>query len=233
MAHLSTLPPELLEQIFNHLPLPARTALKVTCRRMYSLTPPLRLSKAGLVRCAQRAITSYLAFDHYRRLCPICKQWYPNHMFADEEASTPTVDEERRITDTLLQQGFDDAGGPGMVEPPPGACIWHKASLYRIIDGATPALMPFFIPSLALKDGLRGEHMCKWISTVQEMCYHCGAVRWREKKFHCRCETCGVRRVRCYTRFVMKQSEVDRFCFFTREREIWVREWKGKCFLLY
>ena len=66
-----------------------------------------------------------------------------------------------------------------------------------------------------------------WYAADEAMCYHCGAVRrWRE--CGCDCETCGSRSVRTYTRVVRTRSDVDRFVFFVRDGETWVREWRGK-----
>lgn len=225
MANILSLPPELLMGISDHLSLAAQAAFKLTCRQIYHSTLSInvnKLRKSSVDPCTQLAINSYLTFDHHRSRCLLCKQWYPTSMFADA-SSSPTPSEEARQAEAILRRGSDDLGGPGMIESPPGACPWHKARLYRVIDCAHPTFMTVFAQIPALKN-FSGSY--KWISTMEKLCYHCGTVKgWG--KCECDCETCGARSVRSFTRLVRCQSDVERFVFWKRGDEILVREWRG------
>jgi len=227
-----SLPPELLLEIISHLPLAARTALKVSNRTLYARTPALALDKAprsSLTPCARLAIAAHLAFDARCTRCPLCKHWYPRELFraapnpstdtaADAEAGPHAAagtdahadaDSARR----LLRRRCDSFGGPGAVAGPPGACGWHRGQVVRVVQARWG--------DAAARNAAEG-----WSSAVEQMCYHCGAVRgWRACA--CDCETCGVRSVRTYTRVGRAQGELGRFVFFVRDGELWVREWRG------
>jgi len=55
--------------------------------------------------------------------------------------------------------------------------------------------------------------MNEWVSRKREMCMHCGVVRgWAA--CDCRCDSCGVRTVRTYTRYLNNNTECRRFLFW-------------------
>lgn len=223
MPSILSLPPELLTEISAHLPLASQAALKLACRATYHNTLPLQLGKCAADPCARLAIAAYLAFDPTRRRCPLCKHWYPASMFASALAPPPTTPERlRRDTDALLRRRSDALGGPGMLDGPPGACAWDRARVCRVVDCAHPGFMRVFA---RVAGGRKGSY--RWVGAVEEMCYHCGTIRgWG--RCECGCETCGVRRVRTFTRLVRSQGDVERFVFFKKGGEMWVREWKGR-----
>jgi hypothetical protein len=223
MTTLLNLPPELLWNISEFLPPSARAAFKLTCRRIYVDTPSLDLNKSAVDNCTYQAINGFLEFNKDRRQCILCKRWYPNCLFSDG-SSKPNLEDERRQTDFVLRHGVDSLGGPGMINSPPGCCGWHKSSLYRVIDASDANFVAIFA-SIPAAQTLNGSY--KWTSKKEIMCFHCGKVKgWT--KCNCDCESCGESVVRTYTRLVQHQSDLGRFVFFRRDKDTWVREWRGR-----
>jgi hypothetical protein len=90
---------------------------------------------------------------------------------------------------------FPDIGPrPGVVELPQRFCAWHVGRLAKIIHTEK-----------------KGRN--KWVSCMREMCMHCGTVRgWGE--CNCRCNSCGLRSVRTYIRYLNNNVECRRFLFW-------------------
>jgi len=222
MTTLLNLPPELLWEISKFLTLSARAAFKLTCRRIYTGTPTLLLVKSAVDKCTYQAISGFLEFNKDQRRCRLCKRWYPNSLFSDSSPKSNPEDG-RLLTDFILRHGVDSLGGPGMINSPSGCCGWHKGSLQRVIDSSHADFMKVF-GSIPATRTFGGSY--KWTSKTETMCFHCGKVKaWTN--CNCDCESCGGSVVRTYTRLVRHQSDLEKFVFFRKDGETWVREWRG------
>jgi hypothetical protein len=185
---LINLPPELILDISDHLPVDAIVALQLTHRKFKKILPvPPRLKNTTLSDCALLAIRAYLLPtnpkpSHLR--CILCKAVYPLTMF--RSSSNPAFTPNSSVADAHHQTE--------VVELPPRMCSWHVGRLARIIHTESS-----------------GKN--EWVSHMDVMCMHCGAVqRW--EKCDCRCDSCSTRSVRTYTRYLNNERECRRFLFW-------------------
>ncbi len=237
---LLSLPPELLLHIAHYLPPAATVALHLTNAYLHLLIRP-RFERADLDDCAVLAIRSHFEHDDSdsdsdrqpllkspskinntntskkhdrRRRCRLCKSLYPAKLFSPHCA------------------------WPG--ELPARFCAWHASRLARVVAAADCDRQNGQVKDKAkdkVKDKSQGSKGGKlenrWVSRMEAMCMHCGSVQaWGGCR--CECESCGVREVRTYTRFLDNERECKTFAFFRKEGgELWVREscWSNGLFI--
>jgi len=181
---LTSLPPELLLEICDHLPVDGLLALKLTSSNFNNALPHSpRARNTTLSDCARLAIRTYLASPHPKpshMRCILCKAVYPLEFF--NPATSPAH--------SMLTQS---AGQPEVVALPDRMCAWHVGRLANIVHTGP--------------DG-RNE----WTSQMDRMCMHCGAIQSVEK-CDCNCDSCSFRTVRTYTRFMSNSTEYKNFTF--------------------
>lgn len=185
--YLLQLPPELLLELSDFLPLDGILALKLTHSILNNTLPVLpRLRNRTLDPCAQYAIERYRAPPHERRhqrRCNLCKKIYPISQFSS--SSSPAC---------LPLAFYQDGPRPEVVELPNSFCAWHVGRLARVVR---------------TDPGGRNE----WVSDMRRMCMHKGCIDgWDECR--CGCSSCGYKMVRTYTRFVNNQTECKKFQFW-------------------
>lgn len=184
---LLSLPPELIYEIADHLPPDAILALKLTHPKLNeTLDLANRTKGAKFSSCARLAIRTYLSkrvLKPSHMRCILCKAVYPVALFSS--SSSPAC---------VPLSFVDDDPQLDVIELPQRFCAWHVGRLAKIIHTE--------------KDG-RNE----WVSSIREMCMHCGTVKgWGDCK--CNCDSCGSRRVRTYTRYLNNKIECKRFLFW-------------------
>lgn len=207
---LLDLPPELILEIADHLSPDAILALKFSHRILnYSLPLASRFRNRTLSRCARLAVLSYLS------------------------KPTPNPTHLRCVLCKAIYplQSFQSSSSPAcapwspaagveqteVVELPQRLCAWHVGRLARIVH---------------TEPGGRNQ----WVSSSEEMCMHCGAIQsWA--KCDCTCDSCSVRAVTAYTRYLNNKTECKKFVFCrkavsnsvlsphgTRSTDLFVRE---------
>jgi hypothetical protein len=186
-SSLVTLPPELILDISGHLPMDAIVALQLTHRKLHEILPtPPRLKESSLSQCARLAIRTYLSPPDQRPSHARCVLCKTVYPISMfESSSSPAC-----LSASFVEAALDT----DVVELPQRMCSWHVSRLARIIPTAP--------------DG-RNE----WTSRMEDMCIHCGAIqRW--EKCGCRCDSCHLRPVRAYTRYLNNARECRRFLFW-------------------
>lgn len=184
---LLSLPPELILEIADYLPLDGILALKLTHRILtYSLPMAPRLRNQTLSQCTRLALRNYLAKPvpnptHLR--CILCKAVYPLKTF--QSSSSPAC--------VSVSSEFD-VEDADVVKLPQRLCAWHVGRLARIVHTEP--------------DG-RNE----WVDSSEEMCMHCGAIQsWA--RCDCQCDSCSVRAVTAFTRYLNNNTECRKFVFY-------------------
>ncbi|KAL5413686.1 hypothetical protein PMIN03_003574 [Paraphaeosphaeria minitans] len=124
--YLLLLPPELLFELSNFLPLDGILALKLTHSVLNNTLPAIpHLRNRTLDRCAQFAMERYRTSPHgdrQQRRCILCKKNYPTSQFFS--SSSPAC----------LPLAFDhDGPRPEVVELPDSFCAWHVGRLARVV----------------------------------------------------------------------------------------------------
>jgi hypothetical protein len=184
---LLSLPPELILEVADYLPLDGTVALKLS-HRILNCTLPLasRLRNQTPSHCARLAVRSYLAKPSQTHLrCVLCKAVYPLKSF--QSSSSPTC------RSSSPETNVEDIE---VVKLPPRLCAWHIGRLVRIVR---------------TKPGGRNE----WVENREEMCMHCGAIQaWA--KCDCKCDSCGFRDVTVYTRFLNNDVECKWYVFYRK-----------------
>ncbi|OAF99299.1 uncharacterized protein CC84DRAFT_1049726, partial [Paraphaeosphaeria sporulosa] len=112
------LPPELLLELSDFLPVDGILALKLTHSILNNTLPAIpRLRNRTLDRCARFAIERHRTLpdeDRQQRRCMLCKKTYPKSQFSS--SSSPAC----------LSLAFDQDGPrPEVVELPDSFCAWH------------------------------------------------------------------------------------------------------------
>ncbi|KAF9737222.1 hypothetical protein PMIN01_05001 [Paraphaeosphaeria minitans] len=185
--YLLLLPPELLFELSNFLPLDGILALKLTHSVLNNTLPAIpHLRNRTLDRCAQFAMERYRTSPHgdrQQRRCILCKKNYPTSQFFS--SSSPAC----------LPLAFDhDGPRPEVVELPDSFCAWHVGRLARVV-----------------RTDPGGSN--EWVSDVRRMCMHDGCIDgWHE--CNCGCSSCGHKMVRTYTRFLNNETECKNFHFW-------------------
>lgn len=183
---LLSLPPELIYEIADHLPPDAILALKFThpiLNDTLLLAP--RLKNTALSSCARLAIRAHLSKPVTNPSHMRCILCKAVYPLAIFSSSSSPACVPLPLT--------NDGPPPEVVELPQRFCAWHVGRLAKIIH---------------TERGGRNE----WVSAIREMCMHCGSVRgWGE--CNCRCDSCGCRSVRTYTRYLNNSMECRRFLF--------------------
>jgi hypothetical protein len=189
-ASLVTLPPELILNISDHLPADAIVALQLTHVKFYETLPiPRRLKGTSLSKCAHLAIRTYLS-PPSRRLSHL------RCIFC--KAVYPVNMFRSSSSPACVPLSFVEvAPQTDVVELPQRMCSWHVSRLARIIH---------------TEPGGRNE----WTSHMEDICIHCGAIQHWEK-CGCRCDSCHIRPVRTYTRYLNNARECRRFWFWLDE----------------
>lgn len=205
---LTCLPPELILEISDYLPLDGILALKLTDPSFNNVLPLApRARNSTLSDCARLAIRTYLASplpepSHMR--CILCKAVYPIETFLPSSSPAYSM--------------FAQSAGQSRTGVLPGRiCAWHVGSLARIV-----------------RTGPRGRN--EWSSHMDRMCMHCGAIQ-RLEKCDCHCDSCSFRTLRTYTRFLNNDAECRSFAFWqpatdseamdqlkSPSKELWVKE---------
>jgi hypothetical protein len=203
-ASFMSLPPELILDIRDHLPLDAILALKLTHPRLNKTLAlnPTR-GQAPLSDCARLAVRTYLSPSTPKpsqHRCILCKANYPTNMF--NSSNSPAC---------LPVTAANNAQQIEIIELPPRVCCWHVGRLARIVQ---------------TEAGGRNE----WVSQMDKMCMHCGEIRQRAK-CNCKCESCSFRTVSTYIRYLNNRNECRRFLFWRdtpkpneSKGKLWVRE---------
>lgn len=183
----TTLPPELIYEIADYLPPDCILALKLTHPILNATLPLTRwINRTPPSKCARLSIRTYLSKPVPRPShirCILCKNVYPAAIFSS--SSSPAC---------LPVSVTNGLPHPEVIDLPQRFCSWHVGRLTKIIHTGS---------------GGRNE----WISTMKDMCMHCGSVRgWSDCS--CQCGSCGIRSVRVYTRYLNNKVECKRFWFW-------------------
>lgn len=138
-------------------------------------------------------------------------------------------------------------GEPGwdVIELPQRVCCWHVGRLTRMVKvEQQDAEMKDVANDNGTENGMNSSS-CRamsqshraasgrsnkspplraWVSRVEQMCTHCGAIQaWRPCR--CRCQGCGLRAARTYTRYEEPGWSCAGFVFWRDDRgTLWVRE---------
>ncbi|KAF2434389.1 hypothetical protein EJ08DRAFT_693429 [Tothia fuscella] len=235
-SSLLSLPTELLIEISTLLPLPALLAFKISTRRLYLDLPHIKPTRAELDRldtCAKKALFTHLQFDHVRKSCAQCKQWYPNHLFGTTSNVSPN--QLAATPDKVLKEGHSFLGGPGMVDLPDDVCAWHQGDLVNVYAfGASIFDIAWHGGRYSYTDAASGslaEYILRnpgWYSVRDKWCMHCNSfafdTTWSGSS-HC-CDTCGVRNVTTYHRSVGEEEmHPSRYVVWKDDGgKMWVRE---------
>jgi hypothetical protein len=184
---LVNLPPELIYDISDYLPPDGVLALKLT-HRNFNITLPLapRLKNTALSDCARLAIRYYLS--------PLNPK--PSHLRCILcKAVYPINLFKSSSSPACVPTSFtEDVQQADVVELPQRLCSWHVSRLARVVHTGP---------------GGRNE----WTSHMDNMCMHCGAIQsWA--KCDCGCDSCAIRPVRTYTRYLNNPLECRRFLFW-------------------
>ncbi len=184
---LLSLPPELILEIADYLSTDSILALKFSHRILnYSLPLTSRLRNQTLSHCARLAVHSYL-------VKPTPK---PTHLRCILcKAVYPLKSFQSSSSPTCAPLPFTaDEQEAEVMELPQRLCAWHIGRLVRIIH---------------TEPGGRNE----WVDSSEEMCMHCGAVQtWA--KCDCQCDSCSVRAVTAYTRYLNNKIECQKYVFY-------------------
>lgn len=184
---LLSLPPELILEIADYLPPDGVLALKFSHRVLcYSLPLVPRSKRRTLSRCAALAIRSYLCQPNPR----------PTHLRCILcKAVYPLKSFQSSSSPACAPISFAaDVEEAEVVELPQRLCAWHVGRLARIVH---------------TEPGGRNE----WIGSSEEMCMHCGAIQsWT--KCDCTCDSCSIRTVTAYTRYLNNNTECRKFVFY-------------------
>lgn len=180
------LPPELILDISDHLPPDAILALKFA-HSTFNNTLPLapRLRNITLTDCARLAIRTYLSNPDTSPSRTRCILCKSVYPNALFKASSSSA---------CLPLSPVTSSRIDIVELPHRFCSWHVGRLAKVVN-----------------TGLGGRN--EWVSHKRDMCMHCGAIQgWAD--CNCDCNSCGVRRVRTYTRYLNNAKECRRFWFW-------------------
>lgn len=186
---LLSLPPELILEIADYLPPDGILALKFTHRVLnYSLPLAPRLKNRTLSHCARLAVRSYLAKPTSN----------PTHLRCVLcKAVYPLKSFQSSSSPACAPVSFAaDVAQTEVVQLPQRVCAWHVGRLTRIVR---------------TEPGGRNE----WIDSSEEMCMHCGAIQSWEK-CDCKCDSCSVRAVTAYTRYLNNKIECKKFVFYRK-----------------
>lgn len=176
---LRRLPPELILEIADYLPLDGRLALSYTHSQFEKTLFIPRESKKRKIKnsnCARLAIRTYqsppnASYSHTR--CIRCKQSYPTSMFfsgGSPSCITPPSSQDQEV-----------------IPLPERFCCWCVGS---------------FVRHVRTEVGGKNE----WVAENNTMCMHCGAVKeWKQCK--CNCDTCWNKPVITYTRYLNNDEE--------------------------
>jgi hypothetical protein len=185
-ASLLSLPPELIFAVGDFLPLDGILALKLTHRKFNEtllLTP--RLKSKPISDCARLAIRTYLSRPNPKPSHIRCILCKAVYPISSFKSSSSPA-----CMPISLGEGSQDVE---VVELPQRLCSWHVSELARVIR---------------TQPGGRNE----WTSPINDMCMHCGAIqRWKD--CDCSCDSCAIRPVRTYTRYLSNEKECRRFQF--------------------
>ncbi|KAJ4986097.1 hypothetical protein SVAN01_08361 [Stagonosporopsis vannaccii] len=186
---LLNLPPELILEIAEYLPADGILALKFTHRVLnYSLPLTPLLQKRTLSRCARLAVRGYLAKPTLNPTHQRCLLCKAVYPLKNFISSSSPA-----CAPLSLANGVEQTE---VVQLPQRLCAWHVGRLTRIVH---------------TEPGGRNE----WVGSSEEMCMHCGAVQsWA--KCDCRCDSCPVRAVIAYTRYLDNNTECRTFIFYRK-----------------
>lgn len=186
---LLDLPPELILEIVDYLPADGILALKLTHRVLDSLLPLASLlRKQTLSRCARLAVRGLLAKPTPNPTHLRCLLCKTVYPVKTFSSSSSPACAPLPAAAAVKQTEI--------IELPQRVCAWHVGRLVRIVR---------------TDPGGRNE----WVDKLEEMCMHCGAVQsWA--KCGCTCNSCSVRTVTTYTRYLNNRSECRTFVFYRK-----------------
>lgn len=199
---LLSLPPELILELGVFLPPDGILALKLTHPYLNEILPFLPPPKdTPFSECARIAVRYYLSPPDPE----------PSHLWCILCKAIYPIDLFKSSSSpACVSDPLEDASQVDVVELPQRLCSWHVGRLAHVIH---------------TEPGGRNE----WISHMNDMCMHCGAVQsWGKCK--CDCSSCGIRAVRTYTRYLNNDRECRRFVFWRAgvgggvERRLMARE---------
>jgi hypothetical protein len=184
---LTSLPPELILEFSDLLAPDAILALKLTHRKFNETLPFLpHLKHESFSKCAHLAIRTYLT-----RPSP-----NPSHhrCILCKKVYPASLFRSASSPACVPVSWEENVHQTDVVELPQRLCSWHVGRLARIIHTGP---------------GGRNE----WTSHMGEMCMHCGAIQgWG--RCDCNCDSCAIRLVRTYTRYLNNENECRRFLFW-------------------
>ncbi|KAH3944781.1 hypothetical protein HBI56_150320 [Parastagonospora nodorum] len=184
---LVNLPLELIYDISDFLPPDAVLALKLTHRNFNSILPlDSKLNKTPLSDCARLATRTYLSKPSPE----------PSHLRCILCKTVYPVNLFKSSSSpACIPTSFtEDVQQTDVVELPQRLCSWHVSRLVQVVH-----------------TGPGGRN--QWTSHMEDMCMHCGAIQaWT--KCDCRCDSCPIRPVRTYTRYLNNPIECRRFLFW-------------------
>jgi hypothetical protein len=186
---LLSLPPELILEIADHLSPDGLLALKFS-HRIFNYTLPLapRLRSRTLSRCARLAIRSHLCSPNPKPTHLRCILCKVVYPLSSFQSSSSPACAPLSLAADVEQTEI--------VELPQRLCAWHVGRLARIVH---------------TEPGGSNE----WVSSSEKMCMHCGAIQsWA--KCDCTCDSCSVRAVTAYTRYLNNNTECRKFVFCRR-----------------
>lgn len=215
-ASILSLPPEVVGRIDQHLPLVDKLALRCTSRQFFYYLPAISIKdQRKLTVCEHIRVMSMLAFDRKRRLCALCKHWYPKTMFMDGRRSSKEMDGGgSKSMSRISKLRWRQSGTAGAIDAPSGCCPWHSASLYKLVTQQDH-------PMIVLPN---------WSQRSELLCLHCG--RWKSEG-DCKCQLttqgdnecgCSVRNIMAYRRY--GGSSCQKLLFSRDDHgDLFVREW--------
>lgn len=187
MQGLLDLPLDLLYDICDYLPPDALLALRLTQRDLYYAVPsPPRLKLATLSKCSRTAIRTYLANPAENTSHTRCILC---------KAVYPKSIFSSNSSPACIPNPHSDSGERlEVVELPDRFCAWHVGRLARVVH-------------------TKGDGRNEWTTRLRQMCMHCGSIKgWSDCT--CTCDSCGIREVRTYTRYLNNSTECRRFMFW-------------------
>lgn len=188
MSPILFLPRELLFAICAYLPVDGLLALKLTHPIVHDRLriDPQSWPEHKIPLCARLAIRTYLAPLNPAPTHEWCILCHAKYPTSMFCSSSSPICTRR----SHIQPDSEVE----VLELPPRLCCWHAGRLTRLVKNAPD----------------RGD---EWVSCLELMCMHCGSIQgW--KKCDCDCDSCALRTVCTYTRFLSKDTKYKSLTFW-------------------
>lgn len=233
---LLSLPPEILLVLASHLPTPSRVSLRFTCRTFQYLIPRPRVTLEDNI-CLRTAVYRHLDersdIAAGKRRCALCKALYSESQFRRARI----IDPEYQFENFSAAQAGSERGKENELEELPSTriCAWH---INRFIFPPSAALYPDPTFDALVTAAAAGKECGQalaakvtaggWASSVEQVCMHCGRLVVCTCTVvdcgicACDCDSCGVRKVRCWWKLARVGKGVSPEASFARARRAWL-----------